>query len=90
MNHSKQGVRHSPRTCALNFERSNRMHTGKIKKLIRDRGFGFIRETDGREIFFHRSNLVDAEFDSLNEEQDVEFEVENTPKGLSAVNVRLV
>ncbi len=66
------------------------MHTGKIKKLIRDRGFGFIRETDGREIFFHRSNLVDAEFDSLNEEQDVEFEVENTPKGLSAVNVRLV
>jgi CspA family cold shock protein len=64
------------------------MHTGKIKKLIRDRGFGFISDTDGREIFFHRSNLLDVEFDSLNVDQEVEFEVDKTPKGPSAINIR--
>ena len=47
------------------------MHTGKIKKLVRDRGFGFISDTDGSEIFFHRSSLVDVQFDALNEEQKV-------------------
>lgn len=66
------------------------MHKGKIKKLVRDRGFGFISDTDGREVFFHQSSLVDVQFDALNEEQDVEFEVEKSPKGPRAVNVRIV
>jgi CspA family cold shock protein len=66
------------------------MQTGKIKKLIRDRGFGFIGATDGREIFFHRNSVVDANFDDLNEEQEVEFDVEKTPKGPSAIDVRIV
>ena len=65
------------------------MPTGKIKKLIRDRGFGFISATDGREVFFHQSSLVDVEFDALNEEQEVEFEVEKSPKGTRAINVKL-
>jgi CspA family cold shock protein len=64
------------------------MHTGKIKKLIRERGFGFISDTDGREVFFHQSSLVDASFDTLSEEQTVEFEVEKTPKGPRAINVK--
>jgi len=63
------------------------MHTGKIKKLVRERGFGFISDTDGREVFFHQSSLVDAQFDSLNEDQSVEFEIEQSPKGPRAVNV---
>ncbi len=66
------------------------MQTGTIKKLIRDRGFGFISATDGREIFFHRSGLVEANFDDLSEGQEVEFEVEKTPKGPNATDVRLV
>ena len=65
------------------------MSTGKIKKLVRDRGFGFISATDGREIFFHQTGLVDVEFDALNEEQEVEFEVEQSPKGPRAINVRI-
>jgi len=65
------------------------MQTGKIKKLVRDRGFGFISATDGREIFFHQSSLVDVSFDALNEEQEVEFEVEKSPKGARAINVRI-
>jgi cold shock protein len=63
------------------------MHTGKIKKLIRERGFGFISDSDGREIFFHQSSLVDVQFDALTEEQQVTFEVEQSPKGPRAVNV---
>lgn len=66
------------------------MHTGKIKKVIRDRGFGFISDTDGREVFFHQSSLIDIKFDTLTEEQAVEFEVEKSPKGPRAVNVRIV
>lgn len=65
------------------------MHTGKIKKLIRERGFGFISDSDGREIFFHQSGLVDITFDSLTEDQDVEFEVENSPKGPRAISIKL-
>ena len=65
------------------------MQTGRIKKLIRDRGFGFISATDGREIFFHQSSLVDINFDTLNEEQEVEFEVEKSDKGPRAVNVHI-
>lgn len=65
------------------------MHTGKIKKLIRDRGFGFISDTDGREVFFHQSSVLDGKFDTLNEDQAVEFEVENSDKGPRAINVQI-
>lgn len=66
------------------------MHKGKIKKLIRDRGFGFISDTDGREVFFHQSALIDAKFDLLKEDQEVEFEVEKSDKGPRATNIRLI
>ena len=63
------------------------MATGTIKTLIRDRGFGFIRAEDGREIFFHRSALVDLQFEQLSEGQQVNFEVERGPKGPRASKV---
>jgi len=66
------------------------MHKGKIKKLIRDKGFGFISASDGRDIFFHQSSVVDSSFDALREAQEVEFEVEKSPKGPRAMNVRPV
>lgn len=65
------------------------MHTGTIKKLVSDRGFGFINDTDGREVFFHQSSLMDIKFDALSEGQAVEFEVEKSPKGPRAINIRL-
>jgi CspA family cold shock protein len=65
------------------------MQKGKIKKLIRDRGFGFISTADEKEVFFHRSGLVDIQYDALNEGQEVEFEVENSPKGARAINVTI-
>lgn len=66
------------------------MHTGKIKRLIRNRGFGFISDTDGREVFFHGSSLVDVQFDTLSEETNVSFEVEKSDKGPRAINVSVV
>ena len=66
------------------------MNTGKIKKLVRDRGFGFISDTDGRELFFHQSGLMEVKFDALNEEQSVTYEVEKSDKGPRAINVRVV
>jgi CspA family cold shock protein len=65
------------------------MNTGKIKKLVRDRGFGFISDTDGREVFFHQNALVEVKFDALNEDQSVTYDVEKSDKGLRAVNVRV-
>ena len=66
------------------------MHTGRIKKLVRDRGFGFISDTDGREVFFHQSGLVGAAFDALTGDEEVEFEIEQSDKGPRAINVSIV
>ncbi len=63
------------------------MQKGKIKKLIRDRGFGFISDADGKELFFHRSGVLNNKFDSLKEDQEVTFDVETSPKGPRAINV---
>jgi len=65
------------------------MNTGKIKKLVRDRGFGFIDDTDGREIFFHQNSLVDVKFEELNEEQSVSYDVEKSDKGPRAINLHI-
>ncbi len=65
------------------------MHTGKIKKLVSERGFGFISDTDGRELSFHQSSLIDVKFTDLTEGQDIEFEVEKSDKGPRAINVRI-
>lgn len=62
---------------------------GTIKTLIRGRGYGFISAEDGREIFFHQTDLIDVEFDSLEEEQQVQFDVEKGTKGPKAVSVKL-
>jgi len=61
---------------------------GKIKKMVRDRGFGFIRGDDGKEVFFHRSGLNAAEYDNLNEGDSVEYVVQEGPRGARAENVR--
>ena len=61
---------------------------GTIKRVVRDRGFGFIRSADGQEVFFHRSSLQQLNFDGLKEGETVEFEIERGEKGPRAVSVR--
>ena len=63
---------------------------GKIKKLVRDRGFGFVRGDDGKEVFFHRSGLAATDYDSLAEGDVVEYVVQEGPRGARAENVRQV
>lgn len=63
------------------------MATGTIKRLQRDKGFGFIRDSAGQDLFFHRSS-VQGDFDSLREGQRVTFDEEPSAKGPRAGNVR--
>ncbi len=64
---------------------------GKIVRLVRDRGFGFIRAENGQEIFFHATGLQQGNFESLQEGESVEFDVEPDPRSNRerAVNVRV-
>jgi CspA family cold shock protein len=64
------------------------MAAGTIKRLVRDRGFGFILGPEGVELFFHRSALAGEGFDTLAEGQAVEFDVERGDKGPRAATVR--
>ena len=63
------------------------MPQGTIKKLITDKGFGFI-EGDRGDIFFHHSSLVEVAIESLQEGQLVDYEVGQGPKGPRAENVK--
>ena len=65
------------------------MATGTIKKVVADRGFGFITADDGKDYFFHRSGLDSSlDFDRLSGGEKVEFEIESGPKGPRAARVR--
>ena len=61
---------------------------GTIKRLVRDRGFGFIRDDGGQEWFFHRSSVEAGNFEQLNEGQRVSFDEEPSQKGPRAGNIR--
>jgi CspA family cold shock protein len=63
---------------------------GRIKKLVRDRGFGFVRGDDGKEVFFHRSGLGSTDYDALSEGDTVEYVVQEGPRGARAENVRAI
>ena len=63
------------------------MPTGNIKKLVTDRGFGFITHEQG-DIFFHCSAVVDSSFEDLHEGQTVEYQVEQGKRGPQAIGVK--
>ena len=65
------------------------MTNGTIKRVISERGFGFIGGEDGKEYFFHRNELSSSmDFDRLVGGESVAFEVEQSPKGARAVRVQ--
>jgi CspA family cold shock protein len=66
------------------------VQNGTIKKLVSDRGFGFISGEDGQEYFFHRSGMAaGGGFDDLRGGENVTFEIERSPKGPRAGQVRV-
>jgi len=62
---------------------------GTIKRLVSDKGFGFILADDGNEYFFHNSACNGFRFDELRENQAVTFERGQGPKGPRGENVQL-
>ena len=61
---------------------------GTIKRMVSDKGFGFVAAADGQEYFFHQSAVAGGQFDQLREGQAVTFDTGQGPKGPRAENVR--
>ncbi len=57
------------------------MSKGKIKKIVHEKGFGFISGEAGTDVFFHHSTVADRQFDSLTEGQAVEYTVDSDGGG---------
>jgi CspA family cold shock protein len=66
------------------------MAQGKVKWFNDAKGFGFIAQNEGKDVFVHHTAIVADGFRSLAEGDEVEFEVTNGPKGPAATNVRKI
>lgn len=63
------------------------MATGRVKWFDDGKGYGFIERDDGEDVFVHYSAIVGEGYRSLTEGSEVEFDVEQDPKGPRAANV---
>jgi CspA family cold shock protein len=66
------------------------MAHGTVKWFNDKKGYGFIEQEDGPDVFVHHSGIATEGFRTLNEGDQVTFDVEQGQKGLSAVNVKIV
>ena len=63
---------------------------GKVKWFNEKKGFGFIEQDGGKDLFVHQTAITGEGFKTLSEGQRVRFEVEETPKGPKAKNVQII
>ena len=63
---------------------------GKVVRFNPKKGFGFIRSDDEEDIFFHYSSLDMDGFKTVNPDDEVEFDLEKTEKGLRASNIKIL
>ncbi len=63
------------------------INSGTVKWFNEAKGYGFIKREDGPDLFVHYTNIAGSGFRTLKEDDLVEFEVSEGPKGLQAVNV---
>ena len=74
-----------PTTASVQKTKTTTMKKGTVKFFNEAKGFGFIKEEGGQEIFVHASGLKEE----IRENDEVVFEIEQGKKGLNAVNVSL-
>ncbi|MBN1178839.1 MAG: cold shock domain-containing protein [Anaerolineae bacterium] len=65
-------------------------HEGAVKWFSASKGYGFIVQPNGEEIFFHRSSIIDGDPEAFNDGSRVTYLVEQSSKGPSAVDVALL
>lgn len=63
---------------------------GTVKMFNKEKGFGFIRAEDGQDYFFHYSALIMDDYKTAEKGEAVEFEVQESDRGLRATNVKKV
>ena len=63
------------------------MSLGKVKWFNEVKGYGFVTMEDGKDVFVHYSAIKGDGFRTLNENDDVEFDITDGPKGPQAINV---
>lgn len=61
---------------------------GKVIRFNPEKGYGFIKSEDGKDVFFHYSSLVMDGFKTIEPNAEVEFDLEESDKGLRASNIR--
>lgn len=64
--------------------------TGRVKNFNKEKGYGFIRTDEGKDVFFHYSELKMDGFKTVEANKLVEFEVIETEKGQRAVNITII
>jgi cold shock protein len=64
------------------------MASGKVKWFDNKKGYGFIAQDSGKDVFVHHSSILGAGFKTLQEGEEVQFELSDSDKGPKALNVQ--